>query len=98
MKHISHTPGPWHLEGQLIDSGIGSCNVMAGKVAITRTLYNAGDAQLIAAAPQMLQALKKALESLNYAQMTLQTPDGCQFNDVIELVGNAISLAQLVKE
>lgn len=59
---MSHTPGPWKLDGFLIvdargeevlDLG-GYSTLMAGR------LKNPADARLIAAAPEMLAALKLA--------------------------------------
>lgn len=54
-----HTPGPWHLDGQLIERGIGSCHVMAGDEAITMQIYSLPNARLIAAAPELLAILEK---------------------------------------
>jgi hypothetical protein len=62
----SHTPGPWKVELY------GSVpHVLSGHIIIARCDYSGvkqnEDAQLIAAAPELLDALKKATEVLKHA-------------------------------
>ncbi len=57
MKTYTHTPGPWHTNGVLIMNEKGST---VGRVGHIEN-YEA-NAHLIAAAPDMLKALKMAVE------------------------------------
>jgi hypothetical protein len=62
----THTPGPWHTQG---------CTIYAGKNRVAQTWDTCddlptptmeADADLIAAAPEMLAALQAALVAVRY--------------------------------
>lgn len=60
---LKHTPGPWKIEDRVIRASNGQ-NV-AGCVVARMT---PGDARLIAAAPDMLEALRYAAELIHVAR------------------------------
>ena len=67
---MAHTPGPWHIKGELTRRAIKNA---AGKtVVVIERWTTEEDARLISAAPDMLAALDEALdyfeerEDINY--------------------------------
>lgn len=96
---MGHTPGPWYAEG----SDIGSAeNVTVGVAIAGRT--DAGyishaevqaNANLMAAAPELLSALRIADEALDYAQAQVDSErDRKRLLHWRTQVQNAISLAE----
>lgn len=61
MVDALHTPGPWTIESWSGDEAIITANVGGRKVHVTLTCVKA-DAQLIAAAPEMFDALRLIAE------------------------------------
>lgn len=76
-----HTKGPWNTEINNGELEIWSQDIFIA--GVTHDLYftaeksgqHAANAALIAAAPEMLEALENALESLKYSVMVLQAPE-----------------------
>lgn len=70
MSNPKHTPGPWRLSEETIRNGLKSRLVNAlpeGMIAIVRTehqgqYYGSANANLIAAAPDLLSSLKAIME------------------------------------
>jgi hypothetical protein len=81
-----HTPGPWHADGRLAGDGaytqiIGQDGTPVAEVILWSNIdYEEGgdseweelaaNARLIAAAPEMLQALRRAVLALAFASQT----------------------------
>lgn len=92
---IKHTPGPWHVNaidskrgrvtGDETSTGWGRLQVNSGNRTIA-TVYRANDARLIAAAPDMLEALRECVialemlgeegETLDLGRLTLAKAEG----------------------
>jgi hypothetical protein len=66
-KTVTHTPGPWHVAGgtdeRFVDSGT---NGTVAKIAIKPEM--SANARLIAAAPQLLEALETLLDISPFAR------------------------------
>lgn len=60
-----HTQGPWHLEPS--DVAVGWYQVKPYPGQVVADIFTLEDARLIAAAPEMLDALKEALQALREA-------------------------------
>lgn len=86
----THTPGPWYVAVGNID---GPCitGILAGPVWVVGNIEcpikNEADARLIAAAPEMLAALKQAQNALYFAQ----NPES---RGAAQVVGAAIAKAE----
>ena len=78
---MSHTPGPWSYTNERVVGPAGNT------IADCRYKNGLLDARLIAAAPEMLEALKSA-----YTVLTDDVP-GKQFDDTVEAVYAAIAKA-----
>jgi len=68
MTQTRHTPGPWEVYDQAIDDGEHyGCSVKSttDKEAdwVAQEIYNRDDARLIAAAPELLEALKLVIDT-----------------------------------
>lgn len=68
MSETKHTPGPWFAHGRYIGtknhkSAIGECRDVNGNWS--DDVKSSGNAHLIAAAPDLLAALKKMLPEAN---------------------------------
>lgn len=67
-----HTPGPWNVyrDGIIEDDLYIDCgaNTLLCKVFANASLNVASDAQLIAAAPELLEAAKRALPALMHSE------------------------------
>ena len=78
-----HTPGPWH------DCGGAICKVYVNKpedcemVPITYGPYEQADARLIAAAPDLLEALEMVMEKYS------KNLDGFAFEQVFQAIKKA---------
>lgn len=75
MAHVAHTPGPWRVIGPY--SG-GHYSVQRGKeggfiVTGTSTEREEADARLIAAAPDLMEALHVVRISVGWLAMTMET-------------------------
>ena len=63
-----HTPGPWTLDGDEVRGGQGNCFIAVASFASAYaksgrfTKEEQANARLIAAAPELLEACKKALD------------------------------------
>lgn len=84
----THTPGPWHTQG---------CTIYAGKNRVAQTWDTCddlptptmeADADLIAAAPEMLAALQAALVAVRY----LDDHEGAE--ELMQQVCNALIRAK----
>jgi len=76
---VKHTPGPWHVEGMYVCPVGYQSNPICG---VSRYLGQpdeniSANARLIAAAPDMLEALKEALELAKLAESLT----GCRGDD-----------------
>jgi hypothetical protein len=86
-----HTPGPWRYWTQSrAGRGEDTCTFVSADStevlrAVTKTITEA-DADLIAAAPDLLEALKLVMPALEH--MRLQWPRS-EFDDSIDIVANA---------
>lgn len=67
--NAKHTPGPWHTEGQSVvsDNGEMECSITTGKFQENHEESRA-NASLIAAAPALLEALKRLCDSLAWEE------------------------------
>jgi hypothetical protein len=71
MPCMAHTPGPWYVNGDCIeaDGPNGPRDITVAVATQTRRGFdNDDDARLIAAAPELLAALRVADDALDYAQ------------------------------
>jgi hypothetical protein len=71
---MSHTPGPWSFDGDYVES------LALLKPLSVATLADCGHSTegngiLIAAAPELLAALKDAYDALDYAQAQVDSDD-----------------------
>jgi len=87
--NTKHTPGPWRLR-ELIDStlavyGSGEYDIVFPK----RNAPRDADALLIAAAPEMLEALEATLPELHWANT-----HGLRCDELIAMVKGAIAKAK----
>ena len=92
---MTHTPGPWYVNGDCIevDGPEGPRDVTLAVVLQEDNL--AADARLIAAAPEMLAALRIAADALDYAQAQVDSAsDRQRLLHWRTQVQNAISLAE----
>lgn len=62
-KEVKHTKGPWIADGNGFEK---SYNISNDKKSICDVKVSRADATLIAAAPEMLQALQEILEALDF--------------------------------
>jgi hypothetical protein len=81
----THSPGPWHVD---LDTTIASVKSADGK-AVARCYQGDYDAALIAAAPEMLDALRLALTCLDAAA------DG-RLEDVKDEIGGTANIVDEV--
>jgi len=86
-----HTPGPWSLNAQANALGA-SVTSTVNKVRLTSHIPIA-DARLIAAAPEMLEALQQAQKSLAWANVALDIPEHSTFRENMAIVAAAIAKA-----
>ena len=93
----THTPGPWTCDSQAVDepqqgeSGtIYEYNVHEGPRLVVST-YDQEDARLIAAAPDLLEMLGKALASMEYVRkaMPLDRKDHDEYLVISEAITQA---------
>lgn len=94
---MKHTPGPWRVIPK-IDTGymlFGGISYLGSIEARLPSLENEANAHLIAAAPELLEALIKAKEILEQAEeidfddmahIAITSEDGCDLRDLIESV------------
>lgn len=69
MSGVKHTPGPWHV-GNDFEAGIGRGWFVSGSGFVRANMVGPVDAceanaRLIAAAPDLLDALREALHEIN---------------------------------
>ena len=99
MTHTTkHTPGPWvvNADGHMIEAQLPNlrneyehiCDLRGG----IKGQINLGNAQLIAAAPAMYEALSEALEQLNACR--LGYVDTGKVNIVYQAVKKALAQAE----
>ena len=76
----------WHIEGE---DGASLAIVLGDKSAELQA-----NARLIAAAPDLLEALEAAVGTIEYALQALEAPDKCHARDVLEEARAAINKAK----
>lgn len=95
MSEIKHTPGPWEAEefcegGNVAFVRIGNITVDGSYRGGESDALSLADARLIAAAPDLLAALKKVMESSQESP-----PDTVQgWEDILEKTRNAGAFAR----
>lgn len=71
---MAHTPGPWYVYGPAAEcvatDALGERGVLVATAALHGTDYRA-DARLIAAAPDLLEAAREALDALRRSGGTI---------------------------
>lgn len=90
MQTTEYSPGPWHVEPLQWDRGasIAICNRQNGVLAVIQPLNDAEDSQsalrdpcdlpnahLMAAAPELLEALEEALREIEYWHSDMLEPE-----------------------
>lgn len=94
QNKTKHTPGPWTIEGLIESNGVGAYRIVEpnNTYAVADVYEIEGrieNAHLIAAAPEMLEALERCLIQL----MIIQDPtDECELT--MKLVRGAIAKAK----
>lgn len=98
------TPGPWRIENHLDNVGpyssarleIWSNNRHIGNINehVDDIKIDEANAALIAAAPEMLEALENALESLKYSVMVLQAPEKSTMRETITEIESVLKKAR----
>jgi len=78
VTSVKHTAGPWHNE---YDERIFSQDVVAGEKLVAEVFNGHADACLIAAAPEMLEALEAARPFIGCGEINGHT-DNCIFRKV----------------
>lgn len=58
MSTHAHTPGPWEINAPCVDEIVSDLG--GADISVARMIGNPADARLIAAAPDLLQALQRA--------------------------------------
>lgn len=96
---MKHTPGPWILDKHQNGYSIRADSNGRFVAAIQGAYSNADkelecDAKLIAAAPEMLEALEKSLDSMIYAANLLQVPNNSTFKENLNAMKLAINKAK----
>ncbi len=61
MENLQHTPGPWRGEGRLVFAGTHSVAIAQYSGIQSENSESFANARLIAAAPELLEALKHCL-------------------------------------
>lgn len=91
---MSHTPGPWEIEdcdedGNLYENGV---NIISNEGPVAFGVIDCS-ANLIAAAPELLAALKTAVESLvelaQYEDAARDMVDTEWFDDAVKAIAKA---------
>lgn len=95
-----HTPGPWHRNippAKMYPVIFSGNNRHIAEVNIRRLTYEEIDANasLIAAAPEMLEALQKALLTISRMKLSMQVHPDCEPNSEFE---DRVSEAQRVED
>ena len=96
--NAKHTVGPWKLDGETIrgDNGWEVCNPFQTD-APTGLIECGANAAIIAACPEMLEALKYASELIpiarKYFPKSVKHSDKFQLENVCATIGNAIHKA-----
>lgn len=70
-KQSTHTPGPWKINGGCIDNDYNYGDAKFERIAVVRSVNDqsptdTANARLIAAAPEMLMLLKRALTDIEF--------------------------------
>lgn len=86
MKN-QHTPGPWNASGFNIETATANYLIQGHSMVKAEELR--ANARLIAAAPEMLEALGRALDRLQHVEGNQE--------DIIEILNDAIAEAEGVK-
>lgn len=102
MSETKHTPGPWEIDHngylQAAVSGVIICRIVnSGGIVFHADFSPAqpANARLIAAAPELLEALKSARTLLQEcADDTVGTPSMVEFAEAVKLYDAAIARAE----
>lgn len=91
----NHTPGPWRVEHRTVwSSEFRICQLDAGGRTNKGDIAQA-NAQLIAAAPEMLECIQEALRQLNTLDFSLSTNWNASVKEnAIQLLEHAINKAE----
>lgn len=100
MKNLKHTLGPWIFEGPIQDT-TGTCDIITEDKIVARVtayeFYNCtisesnANAKLIAAAPELLEALQILLKS--HRQLTFQQNNNINDTPIEQKAQEAINKA-----
>lgn len=94
MTELKHTLGPWRT-GDLFKTVFGPPNGKPSPRTIARDICTKADAQLIAAAPEMLDALLLAQKALNAApSFRVSLEPRMNSYDVAAIVDRAVNKAK----
>lgn len=94
------TPGPWNVREQGEKYGTkaplvvlnNACTCAVAEIYSTDRLKNSeSNARLIAAAPEMYEALNSALQSLAYAAEVLEAPKQSTMREKVETIRTLLS-------
>lgn len=108
MTNATHTPGPWFIGGRHNDSIIPESHRKAKdnpegyRIASIQAFYeewadeSAANARLIAAAPELLNELKKELSWLQHIKPQITAPESVMtgFDQSIKYISAAIAKAE----
>jgi len=85
MNTTKHTPGPWIIPGTDGGDYVICRRERNGKRRTLAHAYMEADARLIAAAPQMLEALRSALDAMGdyYDATDAAGEEGANLHDII---------------
>lgn len=94
--NAQHTPGPWRVTGPNVRAGDALLAIVTDHWADEKTppKEKSSNAQLIAAAPDMLAALREAVRVLEYAADALDAPAASHFRETISDARAAIAKAE----
>lgn len=98
MSEFKGTPGPWHVsnEGCMLIRDDAGLSIVAKYVGYTNDEEELANAKLIAAAPELLEALRWALEWIDAvpSDTALPTMPGFDRDEVNNIINKALGEAK----